>query len=64
MSTRTTEAELSKIKTPNRHRAFSLLQPSEIASLSNSWWQNRKERHNRSTNNGNMVEIAKRDDMK
>ena len=34
--------------------------PSEIAFLSNSRWQNRKERPNRSTNSGHMVEIAKR----
>ena len=38
---------------------FSLLQTTEMASLLNSRWQNRKERSNRSTNNGDMDEIAK-----
>ncbi len=32
----------------------------EIASLSNSRWQNRKEHPNHSTNNENMAERAKR----
>ena len=36
------------------------MKPSEIASLSNSRKQNRKERPNRSTNNGDMDEKAKR----
>ena len=31
-----------------------------MASLPNSRWQNRKERKNQSTNNGDMTEIAKR----
>ena len=34
------------------------MKPSEMASSSNSKWQNRKERTNRSTNNGDMTEIA------
>ncbi len=33
---------------------------SEMASLSNSSWQNHKERPNRSTNNGDMDKKAKR----
>ncbi len=37
------------------------MQPSEMASLSNFKWQTRKKRPNRSTNNGNMVEKAKRE---
>ncbi len=36
------------------------MQPSEMASLSNSSWQTRKERQNQSTNNGYMAAIAKR----
>ena len=36
------------------------IKPSEMAFLSNSRWQNRKERPNRSTNNGDMDEKAKR----
>ncbi len=44
----------------HRYRAFSLLQPSEMASLSNYRLQNRKERSNRSTNNGDNVEKVKR----
>ena len=39
---------------------FSLLKPSEIASSSNSRWQNRKERPNQCTNNGYVVKKAKR----
>ena len=38
-----------------------LLQPSDMASLSNSRWQNHKERQKQSTNNGDMVGKAKRD---
>ncbi len=38
---------------------FLLLQPSEMASLSNSWWQNFKERPNGSTNNGDVYEKGK-----
>ncbi len=38
---------------------FSPLQPSELASLSNSSWQTRKERLNYSTNNGDIFEKAK-----
>ena len=36
------------------------MKQSEMASLSNSSWQSRKERPNRSTNNGVMVGKAKR----
>ena len=36
------------------------MQPLEMASLSNSRWQSRKERTNRFTNNGDMSETAKR----
>ena len=36
------------------------MKPSEMASLSNSRCQNRKERPNRSTNNGDVDEKAKR----
>ena len=49
-----------KFKTRNRYRAFSLLKPSEMASLSKPTWQNRKERPNASTNNGDMAEKDKR----
>ncbi len=42
----------------HRYRAFLLLQPSEIAFLSNSNLHNRRERPNRSINNGDMVEKA------
>ena len=49
---------LLKFKTPHQYRAFSLLQPSEMASVSNFGWQNRKERPNRFTNNGDRVEKA------
>ena len=31
-----------------------------MVSFTNSWWQNRRERPNRSTNNGDMAELAKR----
>ncbi len=53
--------ELSSLKSlniqnPHRNRAFLLLQPTEMASLSNSGWQNRKERQNRSSINGDIVE--------
>ena len=34
---------------------------SEIASLTNSRWQNRKELSNRFTNNGDIVDKTKRD---
>ncbi len=34
------------------------MKPSEMASLSNSRWQNCKERPKRSTNNEDMVETA------
>ena len=37
------------------------MQQSEIASLSNSRWQNRKERRNRPTNNIDRVDKAKCD---
>ena len=36
------------------------MKTSEMASLLNSGWQNRKERPNQSTNNGNIAETAKR----
>ena len=49
-----------KFKTRNRYRAFSLLKPSEMAFLTNSRWQNRKERSNRPTSNGDTVEKPKR----
>ena len=56
MFTRTTEAQLSKslkILNLRPYQAFSLLQPSKMTSLSNSRWQNRKERHpNQSTKHG------------
>ena len=62
---KTTEAQLSKSlniqNPPTDTDAFSLLQPSEMASLSNSRLQNREERPSRSTNNGDIVEKAKRD---
>ncbi len=34
------------------------MKTSEMTFISNSWWQNRKERSNRSTNNGDMEEKA------
>ena len=37
-----------------------LLRPSERAFLSNSGWQNRKERPNRTTKNGDMTKTATR----
>ena len=49
---------LLKFKTTHRYQPFSLLQPSETASSSNSRWQNLKERPNRSTHNGDMAERA------
>ncbi len=47
--TRTTEAQLSKVPQyespgPHRYRAFYLLLPSEIASLTNTRWENQEER--------------------
>jgi len=36
------------------------MKPSEVASFSNSRWQNCKELQNRFTNNGDMAETAKR----
>ena len=36
------------------------MKPPEMAFLSNSRWQNRKEHSNRSTNNGDLAETAKR----
>ena len=39
---------------------FSFMQLSEMASLPNYRWQNRKERPNRSTNNEDTAETAKR----
>ncbi len=36
------------------------MKTSEMASLSNFWLLNRKERQNRSTKNGNMAEKTKR----
>ena len=48
-----------KFKTPPPNWAFSLPQQSEMASLSNSRWQNREKRINRPTNNEDMVEKAK-----
>ncbi len=44
-----------------RYRAFSLLQPTKMGSLSNSRWKNCKESPNRSTNNGDMVDKFKLD---
>ncbi len=49
-----------KIQNPKRYRTFSLLQLSEMAFSSNSRCQNRKERLNRSTNNGDIGEKAER----
>ena len=47
-------------KNTQRYRVFSLLQPWEMASLSNSRWQNRTERPNRFTDNVNIIWTAKR----
>ncbi len=52
---------ISKILLARIHRAFSHLLPSKMASISNSRWQNHKERSNRSTNNGFRVDKDKRD---
>ena len=49
-----------KIQNPPQIPGFSLLQPSEMASLSKYRWQNRKESPKRSTNNGDVVEKVKR----
>ncbi len=48
-------------KTPPPITPFSFLHPSEMASLSNSRWQNRSEIPNSSSNNGYMVEKANYD---
>ena len=59
--TRTTEAQLSKItwnQNPSTPKNTKMCH--EMASLSNSRWQNRKERQNWPTNNVNMAERAKR----
>ena len=52
-----------KFKTPSNTRQFHSckLQPSEMASLSNYGWQNRKERPNVSKIKGDMFDKAKRD---
>ncbi len=50
-----------KIKTPHRYQVFSLLQPLEMATLSNSRLKNRKERPNQSSNKPNLVDKARRD---
>ncbi len=47
-----------KIQKPSPIPAISLLQPSEMDSLSNSRWQNCKDRPSQSTNNGYMFEKA------
>ncbi len=63
-STSTTEVQHSKItyefKTPTN---TPLLQPSEMAFLSNSRWQNRIERPNRYTNNGEMTRFKGKGDI-
>ena len=48
-----------KIQNPPPIPGLSLLHPSEMAFFAKSKWQNRKERPNRSTNNGDMDKIAK-----
>ncbi len=47
-----------KILNPQLIQGFSLLQSSEMVSISNSRWQNRKDHPNRFANNGDMDEIA------
>ena len=63
-SLKTIEVQLSKLTDNN---SFPLLKTqecamkaSEMASLSNFRWQNCKERLNRSTNNGDVADTAKR----
>ncbi len=51
-------SKILKIKNLPPILVFSLLQPSEIAFLFNSMWQNCKERPDRSTNHGDMDKIA------
>ncbi len=58
MTTRTTNAQLCRI-TLNSTPSTKTTGRSEMAFLSNSMWQNRKERPNRSTNNEDMTETAK-----
>ena len=60
--TRTTEAQLSKItlnSTIPLKTWECVTKPSEISPSSNSWWLNRKDRPNRSTNNGDVAGTAK-----
>ena len=47
--------DIAPINLEHINRLFSLLQASEMASLSSFRWQNRKERTNRSTNNRDTV---------
>ena len=57
--TRTTEAQLSKI-TQNPKTRECDMKLSEMASLSDPRWQNRKERPNQTTNIRDRAETAKR----
>ena len=53
-------SSLKSLKIRNPPPTYSLLQPSNIASLSNSRWQNCQKRPNRSIISGNTAEKAKR----
>ncbi len=53
-------SSLKSFKIQTQYRAFSLLQRSKMAFLSNTRWKPRKERPNRSTNNGCIDDITKR----
>ncbi len=54
-------SSLNQFKTPHRYRVFSILQP-EMASLSNSRWQTRRERpHLSTTDYGDIIDKAKHD---
>ena len=48
------------LKQGQQDNRFSAKNDHQLTSLSNSIWQNRKERPNRSTNNCNIAETAKR----
>ena len=46
-----------------KNKVHSTTEAQPMASLSNSSWQTRKEHPNRSSNNGDMIDNAKQDDV-
>ena len=56
----TIKAQLKSLKINPLLKTLKCAMKSEMASLSNYWLQNSKERPNQSTNNGDMAEITKR----